>query len=143
MEEIDKINEVEKDDGPKIETTQVGYIPGKPYSKLKREISEDDLKHPAVQRLLLNEIDSLESKNDALNKFKVSFYQIDKDNAILKEKLKTHSAIEILYGFSLTIGSALLGLSSLIWDSGKGWTLILIGGILLIGGLISKFAKWK
>ena len=134
--------EVQKDYGAeKLEKQNV--IPDSPYSKLKRELSEEDLKSPAVQRLLLAEIDKLEFKVSDYGVLRNNFHKIDKECSVLKEKAKSSKSSEILYGFSLTIGSIIIGLSSLVWDDGYGWINLTIGGLLIIGGLISKFIKWN
>ncbi|MFH0757346.1 MAG: hypothetical protein V2B15_08675 [Bacteroidota bacterium] len=125
-----------------IPTGQADYIPGKPYSKLKREIGEEDLAHPAVQRLLLNEIDKLEQKNEDLNSLREKYYILDKENAVLKQSLKSIGANEVLYGICLTIGSILIGLSGQFKETGYTWVLILVGGLLIGAGIISKFVKW-
>jgi hypothetical protein len=136
---------VEKDTGAITEKTQSGYIPGNPYSKLKREITEEDLKHPAVQRILLSEIDKLEIENIELKKIRDKYYEVDKTKAVIEEKLQKVTSNEILFTFSLTIGSIIIGFAAS--DSNKladyKWLFIVIGAILIIGGLISKFARWK
>lgn len=134
--------EIQKDTGArKLEEQDV--IPSSPFSKLKRELSEEDLKSPAVQRLLLAEIDKLEYKSSDYDNLYDNFHSVDKECSILKEKIKTSKSTEVLYGFALTIGSIVIGLASLVWEDGYGWINITVGGLLILGGLISKFVKWN
>ncbi|MES2727771.1 MAG: hypothetical protein V4643_11755 [Bacteroidota bacterium] len=129
---------IEKDTGIRQEEQMSSYIPGKPYSKLRRELSDEDLTNQAVQKLLLNEIDKLEVRVAELERVEEKFHLVDKEKAVLDEKVKTLNAMEILYSFCLAIGSGLLGIASLF---DKGWIFLVAGGILIIGGILSKFVK--
>jgi hypothetical protein len=135
--------EIEKDSGKNKEENQSSYIPGKPYSKLRRELSDDELSNPAVQKLLISEIDKLELRVAELAVCEKNYYEVDKGKAVLEEKLKVHSSQEILYSFCLSIGSAIMGLSSLVKLNETGWIFLLVGGLLIIGGILSKLVKWN
>jgi len=146
-------NEVPKDEGAKAIKANESIIPSSPYSNIKREITEDDLKSPAVQRILLGEIDKLENRNIDLEfsfKNSVSNYDIlkdkyhnrDKEAEILSEKLKTHKSQEILYSFCLTSGSIIIGLAKTVWAE-YGILFLGIGLFLIIGGIITKAIKWS
>ncbi|WKZ76120.1 MAG: hypothetical protein QY303_04325 [Vicingaceae bacterium] len=135
--------EVEKDKGEDSKEIDKNYIPGRPYSRLRRELSEDDLANPAVQKLIISDIDKLEARISDLEDFQEKFYATDKDKAVLEEKLKGHNSHEILYSFCLSAGSGLLGISSLFKIEEQGWIFLVIGGILIIGGILSKFVKWN
>lgn len=138
-----EVPEVEKDTGSKNEEIKMDYIPGKPYSKLRRELSDEDLTNPAVQKLLINEIDKLELRICDLELTEKKFYEVDKEKAVLEEKIKTQNSLEILYSFCLSIGSGIMGLSSLFKINEYGWIFLVSGGILIIGGIFSKYIKWK
>jgi hypothetical protein len=135
--------EVDKDTGNNLENKAQSYIPGKPYSKLRRELSDDDLSNPAVQKLLISEIDKLEIQVSELEIIEKQFHEVDKSKAVLEEKIKSSNSLEILYSFCLSIGSAVLGLSSLFKINEYGWIFIVVGGILIIGGILSKYVKWN
>ena len=148
--------EVQKEDGAKEVKNAPIAIPNSPYSNIKREITEEDLKSPAVQRILLGEVDKLENRNlelenvlnNSISKYsnlQDNFHEIDKQKSILEEKLKTHKSQEILYSFCLTSGSILIGLAKLVWekDADLGALFIGIGVLLIIGGIISKAVKWN
>lgn len=132
---------IEKDTGIKQDEQVSNYIPGKPYSKLRRELSDEDLTNPAVQKLLLSEIDKLEIRVSELEVIENKFHQVDKEKAVLEEQVKTHNAMDVLYSFCLAIGSGLLGLASLSEIKDKGWIFLLSGGVLIIGGILSKLVK--
>lgn len=126
-----------------IEKITQPIIPSSPYSRIRREIAEEDLQSPAVQRILLGEVDRLQSQVSDLELTRDKYYLADKKTAVLEEKLKALTSHEVLYSVCLTIGSAIIGLASVIWSGGYGWVAISIGSILVIGGVISKVVKWK
>ncbi|MEQ8811006.1 MAG: hypothetical protein RIE59_18180 [Imperialibacter sp.] len=136
-------NEVEKDKGQHSKEIGEKYIPGNPYSHLRRELSEEDLTNPAVQKLIISDIDKLEAKILDLEEFQNRFHEEDKNKAILEEKLKKHNSHDILYSFCLSAGSGLLGISSLFEVKDEGWIFLVIGGLLIIGGILSKYVKWN
>ena len=131
---------VNKDFGSEKQSGTPKAIPINPYTNIKRELSEDELKSPAVQKLLLNEHDKLEQRIVELEGYIERFHTSDKLRAILEEKLKTSNAFEVLYSFCLTAGSALAGISGIFWDK-NGYLLLIIGFIFILGGIISKFVK--
>lgn len=135
--------EIDKDTNSSKEADKANYIPGKPYSKLRRELSEDDLSNPAVQKLLINEIDKLEIRVSDLELVEKKFYEADKSKAVLEEKIRTHNAMDVLYSFCLSIGSGLMGMASLYKINEYGWILLIAGLILIIGGIFSKRVKWN
>lgn len=144
-EKINNPIEVQKDSGTGLENRQTAYISGKPYSKLPREFSEDDLTSSAGQRFLLSEIDRLEHMVSELENYEKEFFNLDKENAILKEKLKSNKSNDIIYGLFLTIGSVIIGLAPFFWDNNPkyGIACIAIGSIMLISGIVIKFIQWK
>jgi hypothetical protein len=125
-----------------VETAAQSIVPNSPYSRIRREISEEDLASPAVQRILLGEVDKLQSQVTELQEIESQFHSVDKKAAILEEKLKAVNSHEVLYSLSLTIGSIIIGLSSMIWEKGYGWAAIAIGSILVVGGIASRVIKW-
>jgi hypothetical protein len=113
------------------------------FRKLRRELSDEELSSPAVQRLLIDDIERLEKENGKLSDYQDSYYEAEKKSAILSEKLKTSVAQEIIFGVCLTIGAALIGLAPSLWSPDKphGWASIALGVILIIGGIASKVVK--
>lgn len=143
-----------KDVGTSSPNQMTPTIPISPYSNIQRSITEEDLKSPAVQRILLSEVDKLENKNlvlenllnnnvKSLSDLNDKFHAVDKEKSILDEKLKTNKAQEVLYSFCLTSGSIIIGLAKTVWENGLGGIFLGIGFFLIIGGLITKVIKWK
>ncbi len=97
---------------------------------------------PAVQKFLLDEIERLESELSRAKDFAERFHTADKNEAVLKEKLKTHTGVEILSGAALTSGAIIIGFVVSIWENQPTAGVFLAGGIaLLAGGLVAKVIK--
>lgn len=126
------------------EGESVSHLKGRrAFRKLRRELSDEELISPAVQRLLIDDIERLEKENGKLVDYQDSFYEADKKAAVLTEKLKTNVAQDVIFGVCLTVGAALMGFASSLWTPGKpdGWISIALGVVLIIGGIASKVVK--
>jgi len=115
----------------------------KSFSKIGIELSEDDLKNPGVQKLLLAEISNLEQEVFKLESFKDQFHEVDKSREVLKEKQKTFLFAEILYSVSLTVGSLLIGLTPSLKsaDGSNSYITLGVGVALIIGAVLSKVVR--
>ncbi len=112
------------------------------FSKMRRELNEEELSTPAVQKLLLDDIERLESENSSLSKYRDKYYQAKEAAAILEEKGKNNTAIETMFGVCLTVGAAALGFVPSLWSSQPhGWVIAILGAALIIGGIASKVVK--
>lgn len=123
-----------------VHRSQEESIPIDPYVNVRRELSEEELTSPAVQRLLLSEYDRVERECERLKSFEEDYHKFDKRVAVLEEKLKTSTASEILYTCCVSIGSVLAGVSGIYWNN-RGWLLLCIGIALVIGSVIYKLVK--
>lgn len=129
---------VSKDQGLQKGDSNQTTIPSDPYANIKRELSEDELASPAVQKLLLNDNYKMEEEMKKLKEFETLYHIKDKEAAILEEKLKKVAGSEVLYTVCETVGSLLAGISALYWDD-KGWIVLIIGIGLVMGGILYKF----
>lgn len=127
---------------------RMGYIKhGGAFSKLNRELQDEDLNNRGTQRLILNELDKYEICKRQLEEYMGKFHVSDKENAVLKSKLNSSTAFEITNGFMLTIGSILIGLTPSILKDGSTyyltWIILGVGIIALGGGIIAKYINRK
>lgn len=112
------------------------------FRKVTRELSDEDLANPAVQRLLLDELDRLEVANEDLSSVRDQFHRADKRAAVLEEKLKVNVGFEILSGGCLAIGAAAMGLSRALWSTQPtGLIVLLLGAVLIAVGIFAKVVK--
>lgn len=112
------------------------------FINLRRELSDEELSSPAVQRMLVDEIERIEQDNIRLSKFQDLYYEADRESAVLREKLKINLSQEVIFGVCLTVGAALISFAPLLWKHEPlGWISIALGVILIIGGVASKVVK--
>ncbi|OHX34409.1 hypothetical protein BJL95_17220 [Methylomonas sp. LWB] len=109
---------------------------------IRRELSDDELSSPAVQRMLIDDLERLEKEKFELSEFRGKFYDADKKSAILEEKIKSSTSQEVIFSVCLTVGSASLGYAPSVWTTQPtGYISIAFGIILIIGGIASKVVK--
>lgn len=114
----------------------------KAFSSLRRELTDKELSSPAVQRLLLDEIDRLEEDNTELAGYRGRFYEADKKAAILEQRNSIRVAQEIVSLSCITIGGAALGYAPSVWGSQpSGFIALGFGVVLVICGIVAKAVK--
>lgn len=112
------------------------------FAKLRRELSDDELAAPAVQKLLLDDIDRLENEATSLRDFRDKYHLADKQSAILKEKLTIHVSQEVVHLGCFSVGSASLGYAYNLWNSQPaGWIAIAFGVVLVVAGIAAKVLR--
>lgn len=120
---------------------------GRAFSKLNRELQEEDLSNRGTQRLILNELDKYEICKKQLEQYKDKFHAADKENAVLSARIRSSTFFEITNSALLTIGSILVGLTPSILKEGKPyyltWIILGIGIVALIGSIATKFLNKK
>lgn len=109
------------------------------FSSARRELTEEELGHPAVQKMMMDELDRLDGDNTDLKLYVDRFHVADKSAAILLEKQKRATASEIIYGAMMTVGAAAIGYSPSAGEGGTSDPMILgFGVILVVAGVLSK-----
>ena len=86
------------------------------FTNLRRELSDEELSSPAVQRMLIDEIERIEQDNMKLRGLQDAYYRAERNSAILEEKLKNNLGQEVIFGVCLTVGAALISLSPFLWE---------------------------
>jgi len=111
----------------------------KALSRIKRELTDEDLASPGVQKLLIDQIEKTEEQLNDLERYRDKFYQTDKDLAVSNGKLKRHGALEILSSGALAVGGAAVGYAPNAWASQPtGYMVLGIGIVLFTVGLVVK-----
>lgn len=116
----------------------------KALSNLRRELSDQELTSPAVQKLLLDEIDRLEEDNTELVGYRGRFYESDKRAAVLEQKSRVSVAYEIISLSCITVGGAAIGYAPSAWtveQQPSGYMFLVFGIVLVIGGVVAKAVK--
>jgi hypothetical protein len=110
--------------------------------ELRRELSDDDLKSPGTQKMLLDELGRADAECESLRSFVPLYHEADKHAAVLEERLRTHTALEVMFGVGVGIGGALIGVAPSIWDSQpQGYLALGLGTVLLVGAAVGRVVK--
>jgi hypothetical protein len=105
------------------------------FKEIRRELAENDLASPGVQKMLLEELQLAEDKCEVLESYVDRFHEADKRAAILSEKLAAQKAFDVLFDASFGVGCAIIGLAPFFWEmKGPAGPLSLAVGIILACG---------
>ena len=92
--------------------------------------------------MLLDELERADSECADLRGFRDRFYDRDKAAAMLEERLKPATAVEILFGVGVGLGGAIVGLAPLFWQDGaKGPICLGIGLVVILGSTVGRIAR--
>ncbi|MBE0564911.1 MAG: hypothetical protein IH621_03070 [Krumholzibacteria bacterium] len=143
LPEIDDREDQEPDASVQTPPTRVkSRARRRSLAKLPRELGEVDLKSPAVQKLLIDEIERLENELESISPYRTMYHEMDKQVEVLKEKFKIKISIEVLQTGCITIGAAAIGYSPAVTAGYPTSTVILIfGAVLVSAGLLAKAVR--
>jgi len=114
------------------------------YSKIERILSEDDLKNPAIIKLILDDNELLKDQIDSLKYYVDNYHEVDKELSIYKERNNKNISHEILHDVCITIGGLLAGFIAIDFTkpiTTKNIFFLGIGLVLILGSSISKWRK--
>lgn len=101
------------------------------FSKIQRELKDEDLKNPAVGRLLLDERDRLLTEKASLESFRENYYTASQKAAVFEERSKAEGKVKLLYALTLTVGGILIG-AVLSTNEFKLQIVLIITGLILL-----------
>lgn len=109
------------------------------FRDIRRQLSEDDLKQPGVQKIIIEDFERAEAECERLREYEKRYHEKSTEAAILAEKLKSNIALEIVTGATLAVGGAIASFASLFpGDSAKFWASLLIGIVLIVASTTAK-----
>lgn len=112
------------------------------FSRLKRELSDDDLNAPGVQKMLLESLAQAEEETTALKSFRDKYYEADKRNAVLEEKRNVDVAAEVLSTGTIAIGAAALVYGACDWSHQPNAEIaVALGAVLTLVGILAKVIR--
>lgn len=111
-----------------------------PLSRVKRELTDDELLSPGVPKLLLGDIERLTEENLELRQYRDRFHEVDRELAVVREELSKSRTGEILLTGCFTLGGIALGALPAIFSISTlfGFVLLAIGGGLLVLGAVAR-----
>jgi hypothetical protein len=109
---------------------------------LRREMNDDELSNPGVQKLILDELERADAECADLRTYITRFHEADKRAAVLEEKLKTEHSLEITFGVGVGLGGAIIGLAPYFWDKeAQGILTLLLGAVLIFGATAARVVR--
>lgn len=111
-------------------------------SRVRRELSEEELASPAVQRLLVEEVERLERDCVDLREYRDRYHAAEKEAEILEERSKKSLSGEIIFGVCLSVGAAAIGYAPAVWGQPpSGQIAIVFGVVLIMAGIVSRIVQ--
>src|SRR5271157_3728241 len=114
-----------------LPTTRTGdempAVGRKLFRSVSQELSDTDLKDPGLQKMLLAEIERIDSECVNLKGYVERFNEADKERAVLQEKLRTVTSIEVVFGAGMGIGGAMMGLGLSFPENARTYGYFLFG----------------
>lgn len=111
----------------------------KVFSRLNRELSEEELATPGVQKMLVAYLEQVVAENTENREFQQKFYKKDKELAVAKEKQKNWLTMEIISTGCIAVGAAALVFVPEAWKTQpNGWIALVLGSLVTLIGIAAK-----
>lgn len=127
------------DDSDAIPIKNDGLTEKRALSSVERRLTDEDLKHPGVQKLILDRLDLAEEKITRLERYRSDYYETNTLLAVAESSLKRITSLDTMQSTMLGVGCLFLGYLPTAWGN---WSITAIaavgGGALVIGSYVSK-----
>lgn len=112
------------------------------FGKVRRELTDDELRSSGVQKMMLDELYRLENVESELKTLHTECSEVKTKLAVAGEKLKTHHAFDILSTGSIAAGSIIVSEAlPLPANNSFGWALLVLGLAVVVIGVAAKVVK--
>src|SRR5687768_1906151 len=71
---------------------------------LRRQLTDDELANPGVHKLLLDEIERADLECSELREYREKYFVSERSVAVLQEKVRAGTALEIMFGVGVGLG---------------------------------------
>lgn len=102
------------------------------FSRLSRELSEEDLNASGTRKMILNLVDTLNAENGTLRVIQSKYYEIDKQLAVLKEKHENLNVNINIKNIVSIVGSMLFGFLPSLYERKWNLSLLIVIGVMSI-----------
>tara|TARA_Y100001947_G_C10297199_1_gene285488 strand:+ start:611 stop:1048 length:438 start_codon:yes stop_codon:yes gene_type:complete len=112
------------------------------FGKVRRELSEDELGSPGVQKMLLDELERLDGIEEKLNSVSTEHQTTSESLAVAEQKLKTHTAFDVISVGTVAAGSILIGAAiNFVGSAPAFWIPLVVGIVLIVVGVVAKVIR--
>lgn len=109
---------------------------------LRRQLTMEELASPGAQKMLLEELERADAECESLRAYETRYHEADKRAAVLEERLRTQTALEIAFGVGVALGGAIMGLAPGLWTLRPfGHLALLVGAVLVVGASVARVVK--
>ena len=109
---------------------------------LRRQLSDEDLKSPGAQKLLLDELERSDADCELLKGYVSRFHEADKRAAVLEGQLRIDKAVEVAFGVGVGIGGTIIGLAPGLWTTPPyGPLAVAVGLVLMLGAIVARVVR--
>jgi hypothetical protein len=92
--------------------------------------------------MLLDELERADADCERLGSYVERFHDADKRAAILEERERTQTAIEVLFGVGVGLGGGIMGVAPAFWSNQPaGWLALVLGFLLVVGASVARIIK--
>lgn len=112
------------------------------FRAIRRELSEADMAHPGVQRLMLDRLDAALAQCERLSSFEGRYHDADKQVGVLEEKLKKRLGLDLAWGVGVAVGLTFVTLAPVAWGGKPDWVgpvFLVLGALLIAGGIAIRW----
>ncbi|HUW61910.1 MAG TPA: hypothetical protein VMZ06_12995, partial [Candidatus Bathyarchaeia archaeon] len=108
------------------------------FRDVKRQLSDEELKSSGVQRLLLDMLEQADEALGSLQPYVERFHAADKSVAVMTERLRRNTTLEVFFGVGVGLGGAIIGLAPFFWTQSPqyGQVTAIIGFLLAVGATV-------
>jgi hypothetical protein len=89
------------------------------FAKAGRILDEDELTSPVAAVMLYETVNRLEAEKAELSRYRSRFYETDRECAVLKERARASTLVDVLSTIAVALGGVLLGASPWLSSAGK------------------------
>ncbi|BAQ75130.1 putative uncharacterized protein [Pseudomonas sp. Os17] len=124
------------DDSDAVEIKNEAPTEKRALARVERRLNDEELKHPGVQKMILDRLDVAEETILTLEKFRSDYYETKSDLAVSESALKRITSLDTLQSATLGVGCLILGYLPTAWGNWPLTFLAFFGGVVLVGGSV-------
>ncbi|MEW5697683.1 hypothetical protein [Pseudomonas synxantha] len=124
------------DDSDAIPVKNESATEKRALSRIERRLDDEELKHPGVQKMILDRMDVAEEKNASLEKFRTDYYEAMQNLAVANSSLKRMESLDTVQSTMLGVGCLVLGFLTTAWGNWPLTVVVAVSGVGLVGGSV-------